>query len=1219
MIRLFIENKELELDGEELFSLNKQFEDITSPTDIKNDWSKTVKIPFTQSNNKLFGELFNVDRLIVEGDNTLMGIYFDPYKKVDFRLQWGNAILMCGYVKIIDIVKESNGRGYYNITLNGELGKVFQEMKKITFDRSTEDTKYLIDGSKYVKEVINKDLISTLWSNEPDLNTLDLVERTDPKYRIQDYIGFVPNNSYNEDFDYKTFQKQNQDTSMKFEEVLDERAKTVEDDENATYQSVVGISADTVIGDGMLPREIGEYRSYMQLPYIYFNKLFNIFAQKTTEITGYSVELDGTWFSNQNPYWNRYVCMLKQFNTNLDVKGYNGRYNESTLGYFLSKDDANHTYLPRISDSQPITWNPFMPTGFLDEVRTDFIAGKFDNITISQEIPVRLVLTDTRFNSTTLAWRNYVIFDAGYMLNIKFRVRGANGNVVFTSIPTCLHNPNNKAFEGNGISIDGIPKVSEGKYEIRFNMPFGISIDRNLVGDDFSVEVAVYSSDVYDRGLDTIFYQIDSLSGGDSERVFPDVLHVLALPTNVTINTSNRKRSNSMFILNDMWNNEYNVFDLILNYCKQFRIGVFCDDVYKKLIFKPLSTYFSNYKVLDWTDKLDKSKEYHIQPITFQNKYVLFNYEKFETELNELYNEKYGRNYGEYRVITDYEFNNDEKELFTYSKVAIPSTELCLSWENLYTNMSVVYTLPAEVTLNNKDKDKKNVGIFGALMFYKGLSNFDTTSGLRSVSVTDDTNLQTYNQTYFYTQDGQEGTKVKVTKYPVLDIVKDDNLCTFAVPSENYTYKPKVYDYTNSLYYNFWENYLKERYNKQNKIVTCYLRLTPTDIANFEYNHFVKIENQLYMVNKIYDYQIDLNQTTKVDLITIQDIKGYTENNFKLFTVYNDEFEKWDYYRDYVTLTSVGMEKTIYITSNTPVTWDDENKSLQSLLVYYNNDKSTATNAKGVIPAGDLVPVTFLMNEDYDEFGDVVFTNGTDEVRVSVALVVDESFTIYDSDKTEWTSTDKIELQNTNPLQKTIYITSPNAAVRWSANDNSLQDLYINGKAGSGTISLGTLVPVTFVMDKEGDVSTISSSVRFYTDKQATDIPVKIYYNEIFKLYRWDGELWDEQDGYIDLSPTSQRQVLYLDANSDVEWIYVDSNGNPSADLQGLGICPSDEGSWDWGSYDWTGNGTIYPPSNYRPIYFGIDTSVVQGRNEGRVEFYNGRHSWYVDVVLRDS
>ena len=148
-------------------------------------------------------------------------------------------------------------------------------------------------------------------------------------------------------------------------------------------------------------------------------------------------------------------------------------------------------------------------------------------------------------------------------------------------------------------------------------------------------------------------------------------------------------------------------------------------------------------------------------------------------------------------------------------------------------------------------------------------------------------------------------------------------------------------------------------------------------------------------------------------------------------------------------------------------------------------------------------------------------------------------------------------------------------------------------------------------MDKEGDVDSIISSVRFYTTQQSTDIPVHIYYNEIFKLYHWNGDLWDEQDGYIDLSPTDQMQVLYLDANSDVEWSDVNSN------LRALGINAGGDYE-DWGEYE-SGSGIIYAPSNYKPIYFRLDTTLQQGRDEGKIEFYNGRHSWYVDVVLRDS
>lgn len=925
MIRLFLEGHEVELNESVQFAITKQFEDITSPADIKNDFSKTVKIPFSQKNNKIFGMLFSVDRLTPVSSGQLTGIYFNPYKKIDFRLQWGNTVLMQGYVKMIDVVKSANGKGHYNITLNGELGKVFQEMKKITFDRTTEETKYLIDGSKYVEETINKDLIYRLWTNEPDLSDLSLKDKyigevdsntgeitltPNLAYKTEDYIGFAPNNSYDENFDYKTFQKANENSSIKFSEVLDNQAANKE--EGKTYVDFTGIEADTAIGNGLLPRDIGEYRSYMQLPYIYFNKLFQIFVEKSKEVTGYDVEMDSKWFSNKNPYWNRSTLLLKQLNTNSDGKNYATSFPNTSLGYFVcNTNNPNRTYIPSLRS--PINWQPV--SGFLDNVRVDFRAGKFDNITFNTPIICKLILADTFYTPGELATRNYVLLSGGFFVNVAFRLKDANGNVVYTSIPYCLHDNNTTNFEGVGVEVKGIPKVSNGRYEFTFNIDLGMTIDRNVVGNDFTIETAVYTTDLYGRTDQTLFADCDSTSGGDVQRVFPDVLTIQTSEVSVTVNCGNNKRSNSKFILNDLWNNEYNLFDTILNYCKQFRIGVFCDDVARKIIFKPLSTYFTDYKVLDWTDKLDLNKEYQIQPITFENKYLLFNYEKFDTELNKLYTEKYGKNFGEYKLSTDYEFNTDEKKLFKDSRIAIPSTNTCLSWNNLY-DMNIIYTLPAEINVSNKNDSKKNVSVFGSMLFYKGISNFDTTSNLRSVMVSDDTTLQTFHQTYFYTQDGQEGTKIKVPSYPVLDIVNDKNLCTFTTPAENYTYLPNIYDNTKGLYNNFWENYLNERYNKQNKIVTCYLKLTPFDVANFQYNHFVKIENQLYFVNKIYDYQIDENIPTKVDLITIQDINGYTDTNFVaeiLLFLQDRNHTQWEEGWSYVVVN----EDPIYVTSTT--------------------------------------------------------------------------------------------------------------------------------------------------------------------------------------------------------------------------------------------------------------------------------------------------------------
>lgn len=266
-----------------------------------------------------------------------------------------------------------------------------------------------------------------------------------------------------------------------------------------------------------------------------------------------------------------------------------------------------------------------------------------------------------------------------------------------------------------------------------------------------------------------------------------------------------------------------------------------------------------------------------IKPITFENKYVLFNYKDSETDLGKNYREKYGFDFGEYRLTTDYNFNTETTELFKDIPTSVVNTDYTLSLINLVGG-NILYSFPSEIFVYNKDKDGKDTDTFGQFYFHNGLANFSNESMLKlvyPVGISDDTNIQKNYQRYFYTVGYTFGNKTSCTTYPKLDVVSGDNLCLFNIPKENFTYNNNYADKT-TLYSKYWKNYIDERYSIQNKLVTCYITLTPTDWINFRFSRFIKIDGIIYMINKIYDYNIEVPEPTKVDLISITNISGYT-------------------------------------------------------------------------------------------------------------------------------------------------------------------------------------------------------------------------------------------------------------------------------------------------------------------------------------------------------
>lgn len=854
-IRLFLENQEIELSEQSIIAITRQFEEITNPTIICNDWSKTIQIPFTTKNNRIFGLLYNPDRLTQENDLSQIGMYFDPYRKIEFRLEYQDSVIMTGYAKNI-YSTQTNGVGYYSITLNGELGKVFQEMKRITFEPAEEETKYLLDSSPYYLEQIDASLIYDCWQNTANNSTL-LKKKTDTDYSRNSIIGFTPNLAYNDDFDYNTYQ------------LTDYKSETLTDVLNSIkFADKTGIEPDTATGGKISPRGMGEFRSYLQTPYIYFNQFFQLFLEKSKELTGYQFNLSEDWFNYTNPYWSKLVMGMKPFDVNKvekDIKHITVLDASSDSLYTVTRQgESDYYYTPRMDTKQSVYLN------FSD---SDYSSGMFIHQkafqTIYMDVPVSYKIYRTGEDITILdLWASREFY-----FGVDVREKGKSD--VITSDRLIVFSTQSTTHSED--DYNNVKWQTEGKYVS------GKGIENTYT---FTAHIQVTPVD-YDRDINLSVFMQASASGAEQYGYmfvkpngnlrYPfDIKGAFTITEPIQLWDSDVIRSNSYFTINDLWDNNYNPFDIFLNYCKLYRLVFDIDYINKSISIEPTTSYFSNYTIKDWTNKLDMTNTFELKPISFENKYVMFNYSDNDVQLGKDYNEYFGVNYGDIKLITDYNFNTNTQTLMEGLQPTIVYTPNVLSWTTLYDKIKIAYTFGKEIFLNNLDKDEKVVNTFGQFFFVKNAA-WDKSGDLRNVKITDDTHLQVVTQTFFYSQDA--GISLSPTLYKQPTLFYDDKCCLVNIPSKNYTYDKSYMTGKKSIYDLIWLNYIKERYDKNNKIITCYLKLSQYDFANFKFSDFIKINNQIYIINKIYDYNPATTYTTKVELITIQDLNGYTTNN----------------------------------------------------------------------------------------------------------------------------------------------------------------------------------------------------------------------------------------------------------------------------------------------------------------------------------------------------
>ena len=133
MIELYIDNKLVELSDNIDYSLTKSFFDLSDPSKLCDDWSKTIKIPMTENNKKLFGQWQIPNRVTgrTTGGNSQTGMEFSPYAKVEYSLYENGSRIMEGHLKMNKTVYSQKDKNF-EVTLYGNWNESLHQLQLIS-------------------------------------------------------------------------------------------------------------------------------------------------------------------------------------------------------------------------------------------------------------------------------------------------------------------------------------------------------------------------------------------------------------------------------------------------------------------------------------------------------------------------------------------------------------------------------------------------------------------------------------------------------------------------------------------------------------------------------------------------------------------------------------------------------------------------------------------------------------------------------------------------------------------------------------------------------------------------------------------------------------------------------------------------------------------------------------------------------------------------------
>lgn len=888
-IELFIGDRQVEFTSPPQINMTYTHEDLHNPTVIKNSFSKTVTIDGTPRNNQIFGAYFNMQREVAYSGDKNTGAYFNAAKKVPFTLYRNGERMEHGYCKL-DNVKRNRNNVQYNITLYGGLGQFLYNLqtKEDGEQMKLSDLNYGGGDSEFNLEV-NKNTVRDAWNH---ING-------EPVDYIYDKINFVP--AYNGiPSDFSADKVAIYADGFKFSDdliIYDQLTTSIKDDDK-TYTTVDG----WMIGE--LDKEYDEWqmkdlRSYLQRPAIRFKEIITACCDKDNN-GGYKVDLDPDFFNDDNPYYND-AWMTLPLVTEIEREEFN------------TEMKGDHIVPQGVLSGERFSLKvQFVLDAECNYDRTDLYTGAhlYDHS------------VDEYFHTSNRAT---------YVQLILFN---SDGEPMYASPYQSFYSDVTE-----GVDFTYEPEINTslikttGKYQkvddnlFRFNrQTYELTVD-GVYSDGMYGEVIVKTADI-ETGLKGY---VGYLWNNPRGYWYPDQMDTITHEAVISFNSREMtvsKLSGYKYInKKTLLNSEHTPCDYFLSYLKMFNLHIWQndDDV---IMVRLRKNYFTNERY-DLEDLIDRGRDIQITPLTFDAKWYNFSNECLETGLNKDYKDTYGTDYGVMKVDTNYNFDSSSKNIFEGNvfKSAITSRNQSKYYVDVYqyvegdnayyppfmldgcqtllfcgsdTAEGAYLTPKTSIEGVNwwREKyydfmpkpcftDAENGPVDGAnvLLFYNGkASTTDVEGNPMRIQISDDIpQFETLNEGEPCWIWGYNWKSV-IMDIPYLPMfgrykTNDNNWVThswdFGTPQALYIPDYQISDNSN-LYTQFWQSYIRDRYNVNTRITECDVLLKERVVGDW-LRRFYYWDGCWWIMNKITDYNPCNNGTTKCEMVKVNEPTNYSK------------------------------------------------------------------------------------------------------------------------------------------------------------------------------------------------------------------------------------------------------------------------------------------------------------------------------------------------------